>query len=136
MARRRRSKTPLTSSHASSITWLLRVSPMTKPSLQNLKLATSNGNYVNCNRSQNKWAIRLCAPPLNLQFLERGRAAEGGRGSLTRRPELGLGITRLRRSEFASDRDNASVIMFCHLLGFRYFPERKMYSRVKFFGTE
>src|SRR5262244_2671686 len=73
MARRKRSKTPLTSSHGSSITWLLRVSPMTKPSLQNLKLATSNGNYVNCNHSQNKWAIPLCAPPLNLQFLERGR---------------------------------------------------------------
>src|SRR5262249_5360722 len=80
MARRKRSKTPLTSSHGSSITWLLRVSPMTKPSLQNLKLATSNGNYVNCNRSQNKWAIPLCAPPLNLQFLERGRAGPQAAG--------------------------------------------------------
>src|SRR5262252_9278214 len=73
MVHRKRSKIPPTSSTVSSITSLRRVSTTTKPCLQNWKLETNNANYVDSNRSQTKWVIPLSRPPLNLQFLERGR---------------------------------------------------------------
>ena len=47
-------------------------SPLMKPSLQNLKLATSNADSTSSNLWQSKWGTHSSRPMLNSQFLERG----------------------------------------------------------------
>src|SRR5262249_52345269 len=86
-----------------SITSLRRVTTTTKPCLQNWKLETNNANYVDSNRSQTKWVIPLSRPPLNLQFLERGRLDSPNREGESRRRRQGgahtasrMGVERYR----------------------------------------